>query len=447
MKNKVTKALFKFFVFPLIAVLMLWLLPVSSVFGEGTSGSNIKELEEAVESAKKILEEAKEALDTANQVLIETQAKADEANKILSEAESSLQEAEARLADANVKVSEAKAALENASEGDDVESLQANLSSAEEELQAAQKAYDDAEAALEVAKANVEQAQQELEQAKLAVDEATGNLESAQKAYDDAVAALEEAQKNLAENDDNQNGDQNNSNSDDNDGNNDDGSNNEGGGENNGGSNSNENLTLLGVNSGTFGQEDPKINPSITTDKDDYHPEETVVISGSGFYPDTEYTIRVTRPDGAKDSSNVTSDGNGSFTYTYQLDGITGEYLVEAIDSEGSALASCKFTDTATCDDTRVDLHSDHQGADSSTFNEETGNNGGITKPGVVWHFILNGLSKDTPPATLYISFEGAKSSTVTASNGGKTQHFWVWTPTDDKLVSGQVYALVDSCA
>lgn len=462
MKGKIIKALLKFLTFQLIAVLMLWLIPVGSVFGEGNKEYNIEALEVAIEEAAKVLEESKEALDSANKLLDDAQAKADEANKILSRDEVALQEAEARLYNAKTRVSEAENALACASEGDDIESLEANLLSARDELQSAQKAYDDAVAALEEARANADQAQLDLDQAKLAIDEANINLETAQKAYDDAVVALEKAKKNSEVSEDsqdnNQNNDENNNGSNNNGSNGNNGNNSEGNNSENSNSNeesgntneepgSNENLTLLAVNSSNLVEKDLEINPSISTDKDDYSPGETVVISGTGFYLDTEYTLRVTRPDGAKDTATVTSDSNGSFTYNYQLDGITGEYLVEAIDGEGSILTSYKFTDTETCEDTKVDLHQAHQGADSSTFTPDiAGDNGGITTPGVVWHFILNGLDKDTPPATLYISFVSAGSSTVTASNGGKTQHFWVWTPTDDKLAEGQVYALVDSC-
>ena len=44
---------------------------------------------------------------------------------------------------------------------------------------------------------------------------------------------------------------------------------------------------------------------SITTDKNDYAPEETVTIAGVGFAGDCDVTVRVTRPDG----SIVTGDG------------------------------------------------------------------------------------------------------------------------------------------
>ena len=48
--------------------------------------------------------------------------------------------------------------------------------------------------------------------------------------------------------------------------------------------------------------------PSVSTDKEDYTPGETVIISGSGFEGNVTLVVRVTRPDG----SIVT--GDGSFT-------------------------------------------------------------------------------------------------------------------------------------
>lgn len=87
-----------------------------------------------------------------------------------------------------------------------------------------------------------------------------------------------------------------------------------------------------------------KANPIIWTDKADYRPGETVIISGQGFHHSQTLVIRVTRPDGSEDEGNVVTDGDGIFTYRYQLDGIEGKYLVEAI-AEGKVLATCSFTD------------------------------------------------------------------------------------------------------
>jgi hypothetical protein len=80
----------------------------------------------------------------------------------------------------------------------------------------------------------------------------------------------------------------------------------------------------------------------ISTDKDDYAPEETVQISGIGFSGVVQ--IDVTRPDANVESGTATAASDGSFVYSYVLDGIVGTYLVEASDGAGNT-ASTSFTD------------------------------------------------------------------------------------------------------
>ena len=100
------------------------------------------------------------------------------------------------------------------------------------------------------------------------------------------------------------------------------------------------------------------VTPTLTTDKPDYHPAEIVQISGSGFTPNTSYDIVVIRPDGSIVKSDrtpgfdtVVADTVGSFVYLYDLDGITGLYMVNVYDSSdpshSTILASTTFTDTA----------------------------------------------------------------------------------------------------
>jgi len=83
----------------------------------------------------------------------------------------------------------------------------------------------------------------------------------------------------------------------------------------------------------------------ISTDKSDYAPEETVLISGEGFTPSTPITlISILRPDSTTDtcpSDNCTAplpttDLSGSFSdYAYKLDGISGTYTINALDALG----------------------------------------------------------------------------------------------------------------
>jgi hypothetical protein len=84
---------------------------------------------------------------------------------------------------------------------------------------------------------------------------------------------------------------------------------------------------------------------TIWTDKADYTPGETVVISGAGFLSSASVSIELTRPDSAVDSWTVTSDGEGGFTTTYDLNGIEGTYTVLATD--GINTATTTFTDQA----------------------------------------------------------------------------------------------------
>jgi len=100
--------------------------------------------------------------------------------------------------------------------------------------------------------------------------------------------------------------------------------------------------------------------PTLTTDKDDYFSDETVIITGGGFAPNTRYDIPVVRPDGSivkGDGSNDygwdsrQSNVSGGFTYSYELDGIPGTYEVRAYlwpwdgDLSETPVATTTFTD------------------------------------------------------------------------------------------------------
>jgi hypothetical protein len=98
---------------------------------------------------------------------------------------------------------------------------------------------------------------------------------------------------------------------------------------------------------------------SVWTDKEDYVPEEVVEISGSGFLQEAEITVTVQRPDQTPETADLISptfisDTAGSFTCTYQLDGITGTYLVTATD--GTNTATTTFTDAINTTTTLVSI-------------------------------------------------------------------------------------------
>ena len=86
----------------------------------------------------------------------------------------------------------------------------------------------------------------------------------------------------------------------------------------------------------------------IWTDKPDYSPGETVTISGSGFNPNANIEITITRPDGVVDTGYTTSDASGEFVYYYDLNGIQGLYTVTATD--GTNEATTTFTDSVQCE-------------------------------------------------------------------------------------------------
>jgi len=81
----------------------------------------------------------------------------------------------------------------------------------------------------------------------------------------------------------------------------------------------------------------------IWTDKEDYASNETVIIYGSGFNPETTVSITLTRPDGHSDIWTLISSSSGLFTTTYLLNGILGVYTIAATD--GTNTASTTFTD------------------------------------------------------------------------------------------------------
>ncbi|MDO8614304.1 MAG: hypothetical protein Q7T33_01030 [Dehalococcoidia bacterium] len=101
--------------------------------------------------------------------------------------------------------------------------------------------------------------------------------------------------------------------------------------------------------------------PIVTTDKADYHPSETVIITGGGFAPGTYYDVPVIRPDGSvvKGDGTLTlgwdtvlTNASGSFIYNYKLDGLLGTYEVRVYpvswngNFSETPLASTTFTDS-----------------------------------------------------------------------------------------------------
>jgi hypothetical protein len=130
---------------------------------------------------------------------------------------------------------------------------------------------------------------------------------------------------------------------------------------------------------------------TIWTDKPDYYPGDTVTIFGAVFLPDNTVLIKVTRPDYSIDSWTVTSDAGGYFTTTYQLDGMTGTYLVLAIDPvTDQTLASTSFTDSTQSTLEGWDI-------EPPKIGWTTGNVKGWREDDwVPYHFKIKGLAKNT---------------------------------------------------
>lgn len=85
----------------------------------------------------------------------------------------------------------------------------------------------------------------------------------------------------------------------------------------------------------------------LSTDKADYAPTDTVIISGSDFIPKISYTLIITSSDEppVRFETSVTTDDQGSFILAYQLDGKPRiNYKIEAIRNE-IVIAQTTFTD------------------------------------------------------------------------------------------------------
>ena len=87
---------------------------------------------------------------------------------------------------------------------------------------------------------------------------------------------------------------------------------------------------------------------SLFTDKLDYSPTDTVNITGTNLPPFQTLSITISSTDDPAISFSdfVFTDGDGSFTYAYTLDGnYRPDYSVELRDSTGNVVATTSFTD------------------------------------------------------------------------------------------------------
>lgn len=87
---------------------------------------------------------------------------------------------------------------------------------------------------------------------------------------------------------------------------------------------------------------------TLATDKADYAPTDTAIITGTGFLANTTYSLTISSADNPATSTSidVTTDADGLLFYAYQLDGIyRPNYKVEAYLSS-TLIASTTFTDS-----------------------------------------------------------------------------------------------------
>ena len=177
--------------------------------------------------------------------------------------------------------------------------------------------------------------------------------------------------------------------------------------------------------------------PAISTDKAVYAPGETVHISGSGFGPGASLTIRVTRPDGSVVSGDgslapwptaydtVVADAEGSLQLNYVLAGMDGAYVVEAVDGEGTTLATCTFTDPAADTTLTLTLASSPACAGASVVATATLTKTSDGKPvngkSIDFKLGANPLGSDSTDTNgiAQITFTASVSGTVTATWAG----------------------------
>lgn len=97
--------------------------------------------------------------------------------------------------------------------------------------------------------------------------------------------------------------------------------------------------------------ETAETSATISTNKEDYAPNEQVIITGTDLLTHHLYILIVSSSDepAARHESQVTTNDQGSFVYVYQLDGnYRPNYLVEIFDGS-SLVTSTTFTDSPTC--------------------------------------------------------------------------------------------------
>lgn len=91
---------------------------------------------------------------------------------------------------------------------------------------------------------------------------------------------------------------------------------------------------------------------TLSTNKGDYAPTDTAIISGTNFLANTDYTLVInsSNPPPVNFETQIKTNSDGAFIYSYQLDGnYRPNYKVEIKDASGTVVASTAFTDSLLC--------------------------------------------------------------------------------------------------
>ena len=88
---------------------------------------------------------------------------------------------------------------------------------------------------------------------------------------------------------------------------------------------------------------------TLRTDKTDYAPTDTALITGAGYTPNDSYLLIIWSDDepAVRTTINITADASGHITYAYQLDGnYRPDYQVEVRNQAGEVVSSVQFSDS-----------------------------------------------------------------------------------------------------
>lgn len=109
-----------------------------------------------------------------------------------------------------------------------------------------------------------------------------------------------------------------------------------------------ENVKANSVDLNSIDPENTKQTAELATDKADYAPTDTVIVSGTGFAGGKTYILKISSKDlpPVTHTAEVTADAKGEFVYAYQLDGkYRPNYTVTASAGDGDELARTTFLD------------------------------------------------------------------------------------------------------